>query len=832
MFSQYASRILSASPSQDDPRNAYNEAPLFNHGNGNGSDSDSDSDADMGPSSQFLSRRPNHSNFSMFRGVGSPPNDGGHGQLPANADSVYGAGSKRFWISSLAGSRLKSGSRPSSPSLDTNNKRRISQVSRATNAVSPHRPASAADYGNGGNVDLDLDEALDDPAFGMPSGSGSGSGSDAHGLNAIDINTSTSTAGGASFHSNRSVNDSPTNTHSDNIDNNMHTVQLDEQLVEDHDAPPEDLTIERPKQQHMATTTANLSIHGDSIPTTTVPINSAMLDQSSSVAPQRLGGATSDAFHHDSRRDLSRNLSSYSYYNNGDASVSLKTSDPRRNVGGGGPSGAGAIRNGTGSYGSSSAMSRPALYSMSYDSSLYPNWSYAFWSCVCLACATSAIVWLTTEAPSSYAPGRTPKIIGDSVYDLLSSSSRLLLTDTIVALILAGLWLFCMRRFSQLSLLGLVIVVPAVLFSMGMYAMVMSYRSAYGGYTGGDKLLRFFAWLLLVAAGVWAALMYYSRAELDSALCVIRRACSVVNENIQLLAVTLATIGTVILVTVVWTGMFRLLFLEGRLIKGHWILDSRVWLVASLYVILYLWACGAISSAQRCIIAGVTAHWVFYGDNHIRTNPFRHLSGSALIKVHVHRCLAYQMGLVCFSSFIVLMTRIPMLVAPSRMSRILQHGFRLSSTLTLVSSPLTLTMATICNMPLDQVCERLSRSPLPTSTNNFPPTPASGLYSSNDTQHEHHQPSPHNHTHNQQSFQRATTSAFTYNLAKVLLTTSRATMAIIFSIGAWVHASMYYKYAYILGLLAGFIGWIVLGAMESTLGATLDALYVCENLYG
>jgi hypothetical protein len=79
-----------------------------------------------------------------------------------------------------------------------------------------------------------------------------------------------------------------------------------------------------------------------------------------------------------------------------------------------------------------------------------------------------------------------------------------------------------------------------------------------------------------------------------------------------------------------------------------------------------------------------------------------------------------------------------------------------------------------------------------------------------------------------------------YRLAKLLLHATRFIMAMALGFGGWVATARQLNismpegagirgsaYAYVVGLVASFIGWGVLGAMEGVLAGIVDASVVC-----
>jgi len=74
-----------------------------------------------------------------------------------------------------------------------------------------------------------------------------------------------------------------------------------------------------------------------------------------------------------------------------------------------------------------------------------------------------------------------------------------------------------------------------------------------------------------------------------------------------------------------------------------------------------------------------------------------------------------------------------------------------------------------------------------------------------------------------------------YKLSKMLLTATRGVTALTLGTGAWVAArdnNGGSGYGYIVGMIAGAIGWGVLGATEGCLSNIVDACLVCVGSEG
>lgn len=143
--------------------------------------------------------------------------------------------------------------------------------------------------------------------------------------------------------------------------------------------------------------------------------------------------------------------------------------------------------------------------------------------------------------------------------------------------------------------------------------------------------------------------------------------------------------------------------------------------------------------------------------------------------------------------------RIPLLVAPRRLSAILQlFCFQfIASPIAALITPLTLTYAAIHSQPL------LTSS---RATMSMRLVGAAGVG-----------PGRHPRT--------------AYRLSKMLLTAARGVAALGLGMVAWVAAARSVNggsvYGYLVGLIAGCIGWAIIGATEGCLSNVVDACLVC-----
>lgn len=413
-------------------------------------------------------------------------------------------------------------------------------------------------------------------------------------------------------------------------------------------------------------------------------------------------------------------------------------------------------------------------------------WGTLYIALLATVLATSLMIWLTTSPPR-----KVP--MGDTMYTILRASARLLFADTVIAIGVSAAWVYIIYKWAPLLIYGSILGVPTAAVGLFIYSNVMSYRSEWGGASTQDKVMRASAYGLLAVAAGWCYLVYRGRHVLEQSLGVIRLACSIVNDNKPIILVTFGTVAVFVMVTAIWIAMFARIFLEGHVVGTAWVLDSKAWALGAAYVVMYLWTWGVISGLQRAAVAGTVSQWYFH----------RHEFPSMLPRMVVQSALQYvltvQFGTVCLSSLMALLLRSPLLIFPRRFTALVQAAFYhlASASLINITSPLTLTNAIVNTQSLADSAR----------------TVAQLRYMDRQAAHQ---------------------SWAVYSLSKLLLSAARILTALILGFGGWIRSAVYTEggslYGYMVGLLAGFIGWFVLGAVEGTLGMTVDAAFVCFAL--
>ncbi|KAK6341097.1 hypothetical protein TWF696_009399 [Orbilia brochopaga] len=411
---------------------------------------------------------------------------------------------------------------------------------------------------------------------------------------------------------------------------------------------------------------------------------------------------------------------------------------------------------------------------------------------VSMACmfATAFIVWLHTDEPRG-----SP--IGDSVYLVLQRSLPLLALDTFVTICVACVWMLCLKYFIRPLLYLLCVLVPVVMLVLTIYPLVTSLNGPWKGKSLQDRVMRATSFFPLMLAFLWIYMLYRSRLALRKATSILQLSLTIFTENPALLLCGFLTLVAIITFSWLWIFLVVRVFLNGRssVIGGVpvWQPDGTAWALGVFFVYLYLWTLGVLSNLQRVTTSATVSYWYFYRKSAGVSSPI------ATVKAAMYHASTTMLGTVCFSSFVTLMVRLPLLVLPHRIGSLIHMlSFNLiASPIVALSDPLAVTYAAIHSLPLVQASRQIDRLRL-----------LSNKLSGQDS-----------HT------RRA------YHLSKMLLTAARWMTSLALGIGAWIRTAHINDrgslYGYVVGLLAGSIGWTILGAAERSLANVVDACLVC-----
>lgn len=463
--------------------------------------------------------------------------------------------------------------------------------------------------------------------------------------------------------------------------------------------------------------------------------------------------------------------------------------------------------------------SRPASSNGSFPASISPLASEttahdAFWGQLFLISlaglfATSFLVYLHTSAPS----GDKSKW-GDTIYFTLHGSFFLLGIYTIVAVLVSLLWIALLRSYVRLLVYIIVIAVPTILFSFSLYPFISSFKGTWHGSSIQDKAMRWGSVVPLLIAGLWSYNVVRGRRSIEKAIGILEFACRILAANPELLALGLGVLICVVSWTWIWMLMFTRVFLGGHLAGSRsFIIDLSSWWLGVYFVVFYLWSIGVIAGIQRAVTAATVSQWYF----HRLANPAP--TSRQIVQAAVVHATTTLFGTICLSRLLGLLIRLPLILLPSRLSSLLSlFAYSLIPTpMAYLTNPLSLTYGAIHSQPLAASARGLSQmgvlAPSATSTSLHP-----RAYSR----------SP-----------GASASLLPYRFSKLILHAARFIMSLALGFGGWVTTARSLTttatggtirgslYAYVVGLIAGAIGWSILGAMESVIADIVDASVIC-----
>jgi Plasma-membrane choline transporter len=437
-----------------------------------------------------------------------------------------------------------------------------------------------------------------------------------------------------------------------------------------------------------------------------------------------------------------------------------------------------------------------------------------FWGSLYLIClgglfATFVLIFLHTSTPT--------RNLGDTIYATLHASFHLFAVDTVVSIIVSLVWLALLRSFVRPLVHLILLAVPVILFSFSLYPFISSYKGASGEPSLQDKVMRWLSFIPGLFALIWLYTIYRGRHSLNKAIGILEFSSRILAANPALLGMGLATLAAVVVWTWMWLGMFTRVFLGGHFAQSFtkFIIDATSWWLAVYFVLMYIWTLSVISGIQRSTTAATVSQWYFH--RNIVPSP----TSREIVAAAFSHAITTLFGTICLSTLIALLIRLPLLLLPRRLMgvvTIFAYSF-IPTPIAALTNPLTLTYAAIHSQPLHTSARGLSQMSFLT-----PQAPTTTLT-----------PRSFN-ARNKQS-----APLLPYRLAKLLLHATRFIMAMALGFGGWVATARQLRitvpgqsdtirgsaYAYVVGLVASFIGWGVLGAMEGVLSGIVDASVVC-----
>ena len=424
--------------------------------------------------------------------------------------------------------------------------------------------------------------------------------------------------------------------------------------------------------------------------------------------------------------------------------------------------------------------------------------------------AAFVLIYFHTSLPSSKKP------LGDSIYTALRASTSLLLWDTILATTLALIWLALLRSHVRTLVFAILVLVPILLVAFSLYPFIASFHhtTTTTNYLQ-DRVLRYLSPLPALLAAVWAYNVYTTRHSIHRAISILEFATAkILPAAPHLLTLGFATLAAVIAWTWLWLLMFTRIFLSGHFASSskpsRFILDASSYWLAAAFLLHYLWTLTLLSGIQRAATAATVSQWYF----HRLAIP--QPSSDAVVRASLAHALGPAFGSIALSSFLSLLIRLPLILLPANAGRILNicAYWLVPSSLAALTNPLTLTYAAVHSQPLGISARGLSQLRFISATN---PSATLGI-------------------HRRRSHSSPSDGLIPYRLSKTLLHATRYVMALALAFGGWIRTAHSIDlsggvrgslYAYLVGFMAGAIGFAVLGAVENVVGGVVDAAVVC-----
>lgn len=425
------------------------------------------------------------------------------------------------------------------------------------------------------------------------------------------------------------------------------------------------------------------------------------------------------------------------------------------------------------------------------------------------------VIFLHTDAPSTNRP------LGDTIYTTLHGSFHLLGIYTLVSIFVGLFWLAALRAYVRQLVFGILIAVPVILYSFSLYPFVSSFKGRWRGDSAQDSAMRWSSLLPFIMASLWVIAVVRGRLAMQKAVSIVEFATRILAANPALLIVGFATLAFIILFTWVWLSMFTRVFLGGHRVSSailRFAIDASTWWIGIYFILVYLWTISMVFALQRTITSATVSQWYF----HRLAVPAP--GSQTIVKAAVTHSLTILFGTSALFTALSLLVRLPLLILPRRLTMLLGVAMYslIPSPIATLINPLTLTYAAIHSQPLAVSSRALSQlhflAPADATTSLHPNT--------------------FNRQSNRDGWSADTSPLLPYRLAKLLLHATRFIMSLALGFGGWVSTARSLRlggtdglkgslYAYVVGLIAGAIGWGILGAMEGVLACIVDAVVVC-----
>lgn len=421
--------------------------------------------------------------------------------------------------------------------------------------------------------------------------------------------------------------------------------------------------------------------------------------------------------------------------------------------------------------------------------------------------STFVLVWLHT------APKKSP--VGDTIYTTLQKSFDMLAVDTVVAVFVSFIWLAALRSFVRPLVSVILIAVPVIMLSFSLYSFASSFKGRTHGASFQDKIMRWASLIPAASCVLWLWLVVKGRRAIQQAIEILQFSSKILAQNPALLLIGFGCLAVIVLWTWVWLGMFTRVFMGGYFSRSlvRFVIRFSSWWLGAAFIFMYMWTLSVINAVHRATTAATVSQWYF----HRNAGPAT--PSSEIVLAALHHAVTAIFGSICESTLLSLLVRAPLLFLPRRMGMAIANlaSFWIPTPVVAMTNPLTTTYAAIHSQNLSISARGLDQmefvsAALPTTT--LTPRALRLRGQSN--------------------------GLLPYRLAKLLLVATRLLMATGLGFAGWVITAKQLRiqlpdgmgvrgsaYAYVVGLMASFIGYSVMGAMEGILSGIVDAVLIC-----
>ncbi|KAF4501184.1 choline transporter [Fusarium agapanthi] len=421
--------------------------------------------------------------------------------------------------------------------------------------------------------------------------------------------------------------------------------------------------------------------------------------------------------------------------------------------------------------------------------------------------STFFLVWLHTS------PQKSP--VGDTIYTTLQKSFHMLAVDTVVAVFVSFIWLAALRSFVRPLVSVILIAVPVILFSFSIYSFVSSFKGRWHGSSFQDSVMRWASIIPAVSCILWIWLVVRGRRAIQQAIEILQFSSRILAQNSALLFVGFGCLALIVVWTWAWLAMFTRVFMGGHFSKSmlRFVIQLSSWWLGAAFIFLYMWTVSVINAVHRATTAATVSQWYFHRNAGPAT-PSREIVSAAL-----NHALTTIFGSLCESTLLSLLIRAPLIFLPRKLGATVTNiaSFWIPTPVIALMNPLTITYSAIHSQNLATSARGLDQMELVSPT--VPTTTLTPRALRNRGQ---------------------PNGLLPYRLAKLLLVATRLIMATGLGFAGWVITAKQLRiqlpdgvgvrgsaYAYVVGMMASFIGYSVMGAMEGILSGIVDAVLIC-----